>query len=324
MNRQANKRLQTKTPQQRFVQVLEKEFQFAPKVAKAVLDEAQLNLLGNTKQLQAGQMRKVLTKRSAPHGRTLQATDLVEVVWTLDAGEEDLRILQGQGASALRRSRIQRLLTEALEQGAAATQEDLAQVLQTSVRTIKRDCAHLQAQGITLPTRGYLRGIGRGQSHKGQIITRWLRGETYDQIALHTHHSLSSIRRYLNSFVQVIKLHRQGFAMEEIAMLAQLSLYLVREYLQVQAENDTPACRARLEAQLERLNRRFRTGERVKRGQDERPSLCGDQPAQLPSGFAASSGDGLWLVGQSPHTRDADGGCGAIGSAVLSSPGTLE
>lgn len=266
MNRQANKRLQTKTPQQRFVQVLEKEFQFAPKVAKAVLDEAQLNLLGNTKQLQAGQMRKVLTKRSAPHGRRLQATDLVEVVWTLDAGEEDLRILQGQGASALRRSRIQRLLTEALEQGAAATQEDLAQVLQTSVRTIKRDCAHLQAQGITLPTRGYLRGIGRGQSHKGQIITRWLRGETYDQIALHTHHSLSSIRRYLNSFVQVIKLHRQGFAMEEIAMLAQLSLYLVREYLQVQAENDTPACRARLEAQLERLNRRFRTGERVKKG----------------------------------------------------------
>lgn len=266
MNTQTNKRLQAKTPQQRFVQVLEKEFQFAPRVAKAVLDEAHVNLLGSSKHLGPGQLRTVLTKRSAPHGRRLGETDLVEVIWTIDAGEEDILILQQHGGPSLRRSRIQRLLTEALEQGGAATQEDLARVLHTSVRTIKRDFAHLQEQGMTLPTRGYVRGIGRGQTHKAQIITRWLRGETYDQIVLHAHHSLASIRRYIGAFVQVVQLHRQGFAVEEIAMLAQISLYVVREYLLVYDQNDTATCRSRLDDQLERLNRRFQTTERRKKG----------------------------------------------------------
>jgi hypothetical protein len=266
MNKQTIERLQAKTPQQRFVQLLEKEFQFAPKVAKAVLDEARINLLGSMNHLEPGQLRTVLTKRSAPHGRRLRETDLVEVIWTLDAGEEDLLILQQHGGPALRRSRIQRLLTEALEQGAAATQEDLARVLQTSVRTIKRDFAHLRAKGVILPTRGYVRGIGRGQTHKAQIIRRWLRGETYDQIVLHTHHSLASIHRYISKFVQVVQLHRRAFAAEEIAMLAQISQYLVREYLIVYEQNDTPACRDRLNEQIERLNRRFQTTEGRKKG----------------------------------------------------------
>jgi biotin operon repressor len=266
MKTQAIERLQAKTSQHRFVQLLEKEFQFAPKVAKAVLDEAHVNLLGGANHLKPGQMHIVLVKRSAAHGRRLRDTDLVDVTWTIDAGDEDLLILQEHGMASLRRSRIQRLLTEALEQGAAATQEDLARVLHTSVRTIKRDCAHLKEQGMTLPTRGYVRGIGRGQTHKAQIITRWLRGETYDKIALHTHHSLASIQRYIRAFVQVIQLQRQGFSVEEVAMLAQISLYLVREYLLVYEENDTPTCRGRLEEQLERLNRRFQPDTRQKKG----------------------------------------------------------
>ncbi|TLM98813.1 DUF1670 domain-containing protein, partial [bacterium] len=105
-----------------------------------------------------------------------------------------------------------------------------------------------------------------GQTHKAQIISRWLRGETYDQIALHTHHSLASIQRYLSLFVQVIQLHRHGFAAEEIAVLAQTSLYLVREYLAVYEQNDTPACRRRLAEQLERLNQRFQAARGRKKG----------------------------------------------------------
>jgi DeoR/GlpR family transcriptional regulator of sugar metabolism len=50
------------------------------------------------------------------------------------------------------------LLDEALAQGALATQEDLARVLQTSLRTIKRDFAELHNQGLYLSNRGYLKG----------------------------------------------------------------------------------------------------------------------------------------------------------------------
>jgi hypothetical protein len=134
-----------------------------------------------------------------------------------------------------------------------ATQEDLAQVLHVSVRTVKRDCAHLKAEGFEIPTRGNIRGIGRGQTHKAQIVGRWLQGETYEQIVWHTRHSLSSVRRYVQAFVRVVHLHRRGFTEHQIAMLLGMGVPLVVEYLTIYEELDAPAYRQRLEGQLERL-----------------------------------------------------------------------
>ena len=247
-------RLEAKTPQQRFVRMLEQDFQFAPKIAQVILEEAQACLLGQSEGLGSSQMRAILAKRNAGHGRALRETETIEVSWTIDAGLEDRQVWQRHGAKALRRVRIQRLLLEAVEQGAAATQEDLAQALNVSVRTIKRDFEELQAQGLYLPSRGNLEGIGRGQTHKAQIIARWLQGETYDQIALHTHHAVVSIQRYLRTFVRLIELHQQGFSDHQLAMLLQIGLVLVREYLAVYQNNDRPDCRRRLQEQLERLS----------------------------------------------------------------------
>jgi DNA-binding CsgD family transcriptional regulator len=156
-------------------------------------------------------------------------------------------------------------LDEALAQGAVATQEDLASALQVTIRTIKRDCADLKAEGIYLPTRGNLHGIGRGQTHKAQIVGRWLRGETYDQIALHTHHSLSSIRRYVQTFVRVVHLYHQGFSQEQIALLLQISLPLVKEYLAVNRQHTEPVYQERLTAQIQRLGR-AETAQRSQKG----------------------------------------------------------
>jgi predicted ArsR family transcriptional regulator len=167
---------------------------------------------------------------------------------------EDRQVLAQHGRVALRQVRLQRLLDEALAQGAVASQEDLAQALQVTVRTIKRDCAALGAQGICVPTRGGLHGVGRGQTHKAQIVTRWLHGETYDQIALHTRHSLSSIQRYIQTFVRVVHLQRQGFSANQVARLLDISLALVQEYLTVYRQNAAVECRERLEAQLQRLS----------------------------------------------------------------------
>jgi hypothetical protein len=84
-------------------------------------------------------------------------------------------------------------------------------------------------------------------------VGRWLRGETYDQIALHTRHSLSSIRRYVQTFARVVHLHRRGWVDDQITMLLGIGSSLVAEYLAIYHENDSPACRQRLEAQLTRL-----------------------------------------------------------------------
>jgi len=255
MDDQTIERFQAKTPEQRYLNVLEQDFDQPPRVAQALLEEAQLCLLCDGAALRPGQTRVILTDLNAGHGQPLGQTATTEVTWTLDAGQEDRQVLQQHGSAELRRTRIQRLLDEALAQGAAATQEDLAQALHVSVRTIKRDCKELEGQGFCLPTRGQLKGIGRGQTHKAQIVGRWLRGETYDQIMLYTRHSLSSVKRYVQSFVRVADLHRQGFSENEIALLLELSAYLVREYLAVYNEYDLVEYRERLTEQIERLSK---------------------------------------------------------------------
>jgi hypothetical protein len=255
MNNEEIERLQAKTPEQRLLHVLAQDFHYAPKVAQAILEEAQVCLLGSPGPLRPGQTRVILTRYEAGHGQALRDTPATEVVWTVDAGLEDRQVLQQHGSVALRQVRIQRLLDEALAQGAVAVQEDLAQVLHVSLRTIKRDCAALQRQGLYLPTRGKLQGIGRGQTHKAQIVGHWLRGATYDQITRQTRHSPSAIQRYIQTFVRVVEVQQQGFAEGQMALLLEIGVPLVREYLAVYHQHATPECRERLAAQLERLGR---------------------------------------------------------------------
>jgi predicted DNA-binding transcriptional regulator YafY len=76
--------------------------------------------------------------------------DYVTVAWTPDAPEDAGLASTGQR----RRQRLLRLLRQANEQGAAPTVDDLAQALEASVATIKRDLAALRRQGHQVQTRG--------------------------------------------------------------------------------------------------------------------------------------------------------------------------
>lgn len=255
MDEQAVARQATKTIEQHFVRTLTDEFEFAPRIAQAILAEAQSSLSPTGRELVSGQIRVILTRRKAGHGQSLAKTASVEVKWTIDAGLEDQEVLRKHGRVTLRRVRIRRLLDEAITQGASATQEDLATALNVGLRTIKRDCQALSAQGIVLPTRGNLHGIGRGQTHKALIIGRWLTGETYDQLMLNTRHSLSSIRRYIQTFIRVVELYQEGFDVSQIARLVERGKALVQEYLAVYEENDSPECREYLAEQLARMQK---------------------------------------------------------------------
>lgn len=246
-------RLQVKTPEQKFLHTMINEFRYAPKIAEAILQEARSCLIGEPHCLRAGQMRVILAGRRAGTGQALTDTPRVEVTWTVDAGAEDLEVLRQWGSRSLRWVRIQRLLDEALEQGGVASQEDLARGLHVSLRTIKRDFEQMHADGKSLPSRGYLHGVGRGQTHKAQIIRRWLQGETYDQLSVNTHHSCQSIQRYVRTFTQVVELYQRGFAESQISLLLQIGLPLTQDYLVIYHQNDAPACRERLAEQLQRM-----------------------------------------------------------------------
>jgi len=253
MNQEEITRMETKTAEQRFLNLLKTEFEFSARMSAELLEEAQKHLLGKPDHIKPGQQRAILVSKKAKHGKSLAETDKVEVLWTIDDGKGDMSVLSQKGPRELRRHRLTRLLQEALEQGAVATQEDLARALQVTPRTIQRDFAAMKAAGEWLPSRGYYRGIGRGQTHKDSIIGRWLRGETYDQLVVQTNHCLSSIQRYIQNFVRVVQLHEQDFEKSQIAHLAQIQEPLVEEYLAIYHKNNSIFCRERLKEQLQRL-----------------------------------------------------------------------
>ncbi|MGC9356571.1 MAG: BTAD domain-containing putative transcriptional regulator [Anaerolineae bacterium] len=72
--------------------------------------------------------------------------DPLRVRWTVDAGPADAALKRAQGAIALRRARLTRLLEEAQTQGAAPSTADLARALGVSQRTIQRDRAALRRE----------------------------------------------------------------------------------------------------------------------------------------------------------------------------------
>ena len=84
-----------------------------------------------------------LVRAAVPLGKKLTDADRTNVVWTLDAGAPDARLLQQKGKVTLRQHRIKRLLTEANAQGAAPTDEDVANALGVTLRTVERDMAAL-------------------------------------------------------------------------------------------------------------------------------------------------------------------------------------
>lgn len=226
-------RLTLKTPEAAFVQVLREEFKFAPRVARELLHLAQEMLLGGVaaKTIRPGQVRRVVASVKAPFGPPLAETDKVEVTLTVDRGGEDAEVKAREGLEGLRQGRLVRLVAEALEQGGVLTQEDLARVLQVDVRTIRRDIQRLKAEGHRIETRGQVKGVGRGQTHKVRIIELWLDREGYDKIARWLHHSPQAIKRYVSTFVRILSLHQQGMPVETMAFVTQSSVRLVQEYL---------------------------------------------------------------------------------------------
>jgi len=267
-------RLAIKTPEFAFLHVLQEEFHFSPRVSRELLSTAQEMLVGSTPTsvVRPGQVRLVVASLKAPFGPSLAETDKVEVTLTVDGGAEDAEVKRQEGAEGLRRGRILRLLAEALEQGGVLTQEDLARVLGVDARTIRRDMRLLKAEGHLIQTRGWVKGVGRGQTHKVHIIELWLDREGYDKIARWVHHSPQAIQRYVSTFLRVVALHRQGMGEEEIAFLTQSSARLVKDYLGVyQAALGEPHRQEKLEEELARVSARQRVpSEGEKRGEQVR------------------------------------------------------
>ena len=139
-------RLRTKTVEQMFLSSIQEGANCPPFVARAILEVAKstFNLTecarSNFGKIKPGQMKVLGVAASEPAGKSLKECSLAEAIITLDAGLEDqvTRLMSGKNAvTALRRKRLLRIATEALEQNVLLTREDMSyRILNCGMRTI--------------------------------------------------------------------------------------------------------------------------------------------------------------------------------------------
>ena len=220
-----------RSAQHRLFQTLETDYAF-PRATCRSLVNLIWDFVNETfgEKIHEGQIVFHAASASEPPGKRISEIKTVPIHLTFH-DRTDIRVLSEEGTSALRRHKVIRMANEALDQGGLLTQEDLAVLLCSSRRTIRRDIKELKVQGIEVPTRGTLQDIGPGVTHKSKVVKMWLEGYEYTDIERKTGHSGFSVQRYLSGFSKVVRFYSRGYPSPEIRELADMSERLVEEYL---------------------------------------------------------------------------------------------
>lgn len=256
-------RLAAKSPEEAIIEQISRDFNLAPFMARTQFKQMQ-QYFGQYYDLkrEVGQITYLAVSAGSPPGRAVGECERVAVNLSLDH-PEDLEAW-GEGVAKLRQSKIKRLTREAQEQGGLLSQEDLARLLCASRSTIKRDIGWLREQGVDVPTRGQVKDIGKGVSHKSQIVGDWLAGYSFSQIKTRRWHSIAAIERYCNDFQRVVRLHRRGLSLADIRLSTGLSERLLEEYLSLYKQ--VAADPGRLEQLLAEPSPSTQTPAEIKRG----------------------------------------------------------
>jgi hypothetical protein len=198
-------------------------------LSKEILDEI---AHGDSETLADGQMWYTAIHQDEPAGKPLSQCRKVRVKLTTHAAE-DIELLDLRAKKSIL---LHRLAWEALRQQGLLTVEDMAHLLHTSEKTIRRLVAQYRKQGIFIPLRGYYKDIGPGTSHKAQAIRLFLKGYPPSKIATILGHHIQSIERYLDDFCIVMMALEEGYGVPRICRHTKLSERLVKEYQAIYVE----------------------------------------------------------------------------------------
>ena len=189
---------------------------------------------------QPGQITYQAIALEEPAGKPLRSCRKIPVQLTLQ-DEGDVQVWAREGAETLRRLRVHRLTYEAYLQGGVLSQEDLACILGISLKTVKRIFAFFRAAGQRLPSRGELKDMGRGVSHKLPIIRRYVQDLSLSKIAQQLgQHGIPSMVRYLRHFALVMVLEDRGLNLGQMQSVIGISANLIAQYRSLYAELNVP------------------------------------------------------------------------------------
>ena len=226
------RRLKTKTQDQQLVNSVVDGTGLSPWEAQVLVDVVKEVYFSDpdNKPLGPGQIRYQCVAASEGAGKPLQDCQMVTVVLTLL--DRDDHELGAPGSGKVRLQRIMRLTQEAYDQGGLLSQEDLAQLLMSDARTIRRNIRQLHRErGIIVPTRGQVKDIGPGVTHREIAVRLWIEGHEPVAIAARIHHSVAAVERYRQHFSRVMFLRQKGFKPLQIALTVGISVRAVDTYI---------------------------------------------------------------------------------------------
>ena len=230
-------RVTIKTLDSQYEYILRERFEYSPREAQAIVEAAnevyQLNHYDPSYHVSEDKIVRTVISKKASHGPVLEDLPKVQVTLTESITKEDKKLFRIENKSTLRSVKILRMAEESLEQGGLLTQEDLADILEVSPRTIRRDIKKLKDKGFSVPTRGTYQDIGPGVSHKTKIIELYLEYNTYSEIQRKTRHSPGAIKRYINDFGRVLLALKNKLSIKETAHIVGISERLVKEYTEL-------------------------------------------------------------------------------------------
>ena len=250
-------RLDLKSLESMFSNVITEGTNCSPFESEIIVDKAkEIFAIGEHAEgniLQPGQMVWLALDINEPPGKPLKECQLRRIVLSHIKPKEDNEVRRVYGRPAKRQQQVERMSVEALEQEALLTQEDLAELLDTDVRTIRRDIRELREKGIAVPTRGQQKDIGPGVTHKVQAITLFLEDKEPQEIARLLKHSLTAVERYIDTFCRVVYCQRRFRDNLKTALVVGVSIHNVNTCLEIHtAACEKPAYRERVEGIEER------------------------------------------------------------------------
>lgn len=166
-------------------------------------------------------------------GKRMANTKLKPITVNLFTDKEIHDWISGMGTQELRKKRMARILKEAYDQGGVMSLGDLSLIHLCTPLTAGRYVHSVENETNTvLPYRGTIHDLGRGVTHKAQIVELYLRGIATTDIKRMTAHSLEACDNYIRGYRRVALLH-QRFSVEDIPFLSGMSPSLVNEYIKL-------------------------------------------------------------------------------------------
>lgn len=261
-NKALEQRIYFRSAVNSFKQIITSGTNCSPFEASVISDKAQqvFHLGEHTEysKLQPGQIVWRAISSEEPPGKELRFCVYKQIYLTVHSLEEDRAVMSSHGRSAKRGQQILRMSSEACDQGTYLTQEDLAEILDCDVKTIRDDIKRYQNKhGILVPTRGNKKDIGRGITHREKAVELFIQGKDALSISRDMKHSLKAVERYIQTFCRVIYCQSEIQNSLKTAMVVGVSVALVNKYFALKNKYmKTKAYRERLQ-EIEEVGSKF-------------------------------------------------------------------